>query len=148
MKKTLLCAVALASLAFGANIDKSLLVGKRWLCSETIESGEFSGWTKFNKDGTFSLSASLNINGAQKYTMKIETTGDWKLNKDKLFTKDKTFKATSKENPQAAKAYETLWKIGSEQNEEEDYSIITGLTSSKLTLKDADSDEERVCVAK
>ncbi|MDR2034862.1 MAG: hypothetical protein LBP89_09625 [Helicobacteraceae bacterium] len=164
MKRATLLLGMAATLAFGANVNQSLLVGKTWTCETGAITDEqtkikVSSVMKFNKSGAYESSGTINFISPEKYAINTSETGNWKLKGDKLFQYAHTVKATSKEKPDYAKmieaaqqfAIEGQKKLGENANEEiDDYVQILELTNSKLTFKNPDkaSDVSLVCKAK
>jgi hypothetical protein len=166
MKRATLLLGMAATLAFGANVNEGLLVGKTWTCETGAITDERTkikissiGVMKFNKGGTYESSGTINFISPEKYAINTSETGNWKLKGDKLFKYTHTVKATSKEKPEYAKMIETAQqfaieqqkKLGENANEETDgYVLISELTSSKLTFKNPNnaSDVPLICKAK
>ncbi|MDR2151897.1 MAG: hypothetical protein LBO72_03665, partial [Helicobacteraceae bacterium] len=83
MKKAALCLVAIATLAFCADIDKNLLTGKTWKCSQEIEN--ISGHSisedhsvQFDKNGSYTWSVTTRyIEPKNRFAINFIESGEW-----------------------------------------------------------------------
>jgi hypothetical protein len=169
MKKAALCFAAVATLAFGADLNKNLLIEKTWKCSQQTGEGEntatINDVINFHKDGTYTLSktiqyipnipsSAVQLGKQQRSTLNINESGEWKLDGDKLIKHVQSFKASSEENPEQAAMYEYAAREGMKdlkrlrEGELAHYTTILELTSAKMTLKYINAKSSYVCEAK
>jgi hypothetical protein len=168
MKKAALCLVAIATLAFGADIDKSLLTSKTWKCFQQTGEGEHTATINnvinFHKDGTYTSSMTVQyvpntpssaaqLGKPQRSTLNINASGEWKLDGDKLVKHLQSFKASSEDNPEQAAMYDHAEREGMKdikrlrKVELAHYTTILELTSAKMTLKYINAKSPYVCEA-